>query len=472
VNGNHYEGDATGVAAGADLLVAYNQLDAMIPTFTLTDTALGKGDTIVTGVYFIGAASSLNDTLYVDAKNNANAVFIIQIEGAFSAAAHSKIVLINGALACNIFWKIEGKIALATGTSMKGTMIANNAEITMAVNDTLEGRAFSTTGAITVHGIFAAMPLGCGVPVLTGPVAPSMGAAACFAVFASNGAVSNTGTTKVIGDVGSNGSTAPTGFVASDVTGTIHMVADNFTAQAKTDLALAYTYLDNLSVDILLKYPAAFGNNLVLTPHTYHMSAAPTLIDTVVLNAQGNANAVFVIKINGALNTMVNSKVKLINGAQAKNVYWKIDGAVLLETNSTFCGTTVVNNSSVDALKSGAKIDGSVLTTTGALSTNAINIAGTMIPTNGSCNGTVDVSTLDAANMNVTFYPNPSNGLFTVKGLQSAEQLQIFNAMGQMIFESNNQIETINLGTENGMYFYKVTGNGETLQSGKLISRQ
>ena len=44
------------------------------------------------------------------------------------------------------------------------------------------------------------------------------------------------------------------------------------------------------------------------------MNAATTFTDTVYLNAMGNANAVFVIKIYGALTTSTYSKVLLING--------------------------------------------------------------------------------------------------------------------------------------------------------------
>lgn len=80
--------------------------------------------------------------------------------------------------------------------------------------------------------------------------------------------------------------------------------------------------------DIELLYPAQFGQNLVLTPHTYTMKSATFLTDTLSLNAQGNPDAVFVIKTTGALGTSSNAKVLLINGTQAKNVYWKVDGAV------------------------------------------------------------------------------------------------------------------------------------------------
>jgi len=58
------------------------------------------------------------------------------------------------------------------------------------------------------------------------------------------------------------------------------------------------------------------------------MKAAVTFTDTLYLNAEGDANAVFVIQVKGAFSTSVNSKVNLINGALAQNVFWMVDGAV------------------------------------------------------------------------------------------------------------------------------------------------
>jgi hypothetical protein len=55
--------------------------------------------------------------------------------------------------------------------------------------DTLEGRALTTKGAVTVNGVLAFTPIGCGSPVLTGPKAPALGTAACYAIFSSTGAV-------------------------------------------------------------------------------------------------------------------------------------------------------------------------------------------------------------------------------------------------------------------------------------------
>ncbi len=69
----------------------------------------------------------------------------------------------------------------------------------------------------------------------------------------------------------------------------------------RADLLNVYSYLNTLTDDIELLYPAQFGHNLVLTPHTYIMKAATSLTDTALPECKGNADAVFVIKITGAL---------------------------------------------------------------------------------------------------------------------------------------------------------------------------
>src|SRR5690606_4831306 len=99
--------------------------------------------------------------------------------------------------------------------------------------------------------------------------------------------------------------------------------------------------------DIQLLFPAQVGQNLVLTPHTYLLDGATVLTNKLTLNAQGNANAVFVFKINGALSTSTYAEVELINGAQAKNVFWKIDGETTINDYSEFKGTIVGNNGAV-----------------------------------------------------------------------------------------------------------------------------
>jgi len=371
VNGTMDDGNAVSAQCAADLTTAYNQLAATTATF-FPAPLLGNGQILNAGVYSISGAATLNLGLTLDGQGNPNAVFIFKIQGPFSAAALAKIYLKNGALACNVFWKIEGLVSLASGTSMKGTIIANNAAISMGTGDTLEGRALSTSGAITVDGVLAYTPIGCGSPFLTGPALPILNSAGCYGIFTSNGPCTNTSITHVTGDVGTNLGTT-TGFNPLFVTGIIHGVPDGSTAACATDQLNVYNYLNGLAYDIELLYPAQFGRNLVLTPHTYIMKAAATLTDTLILNGENNPNAVFVIKVNGMFATTVNSKVRLINGAQSKNIYWKIEGAVNIAKSSIFNGTIVSNNGAINT-SIGDTIYGRLLSTNGAINVTATTV--------------------------------------------------------------------------------------------------
>jgi len=472
VNGNMTNNSGTTATCAADVLAAYNQLNGTTATIFLAP-ALGSGQVLNPGVHSIPSAATLSQTLTLDAKGNANGVFIIKIQAPFSTSTNSKVKLINGAQACNVFWKVEGLVSMAAGTTMRGTIIANNSAIQMSAGDTLEGRALSTSGAITVNGVMAFTPVGCGSALLTGPVGPALNSTACYAVFSTNGAVTNSGVSYLTGDVGTNVGLT-TGFQAINVTGAVHPIADASTAACAADLGTVYTYLNTLTADIELLYPAQFGRNLVLTPHTYIMKAATVLTDTVYLNGRGNANAVFVIQINGALSTSTYSKVILTNGTQSKNVYWKVDGAVSINDYSIFRGTVICNNGAIN-FKTGVTLDGRALTTKGTFTTAAINVVATAIPSN--C-GTTGVNSLEAdENESVSIYPNPFNTSITITMNDLSQlnktEVRIFDILGSQvaskaIAERSTTLETGNL--PSGTYIYQVISNNVTIQAGRLIS--
>ncbi len=477
VDGQMHDNDGASAQASADLLIAYNQLNALIPTQAHAP-ALGNGETLVAGIYNISAASSLDLELFLDAQNNPNAEFIFKIQGPLSTGSNAKVRTINGAQTCKIFWQVEGLVSIAPGTFMRGTIIANNAAISLSAGDTLIGRALSTNGAVTLTSMRAAIPsTGCNAPVLNGPTAPVLGTAACFAIFSSNGTVSNSGNTYVTGDIGTNSGTV-TGFNSANVNGTIHPGPDAATAQCATDVSVAYSYLNVLPHDIELLYPAQFGNGLVLTPHTYLLDAATVFTDTLYLNAQGNANAVFVIKVNGAFSSALNAKVIMMNGTQAENVYWKVEGAVLLDDSTTFRGTLICNNGALGAINTGVYFDGRALTTTGALTTTQVNVIATAIPSN--CSTTTAVAEINGTNDAVSIYPNPFSTSMNI-ALNDASQINmyqmtIYNVLGAEVMSTTltsnlTTIEASMLIT--GMYFYKITNKSNTtVQSGKLVSQQ
>ena len=379
VNGVMHNGDAATAQAAIDLQAAWFYLSTLTPTSAI-GPVLGSGQTLFAGVDTIAAAGSVVGGLTFDAQGNPGAVFIIKTGGALTTAAGATVNLINGAVACNVFWVAEGAISMAASTTMRGTLIAHNGAIDMGAGGVLEGRELSTTGAVSVYGTIAYTPLGCAAPVLTGPIAPVLNSVACFALFSASGGILNAGITNITGDVGSNNGVA-TGYNPLLVLGSIHSAPDAATAQCAVDFQNLYTYLFALSYDIQLLYPAQFGNSLVLTPHVYFMNAATILTDSLYLDAEGNANAIFVIQINGALSTSTLSTVTLLNGAQAKNVYWEVQGAVTINNNSTFCGNIVCNNGAI-SLGPGVTLDGRALTTAGIINTSAMTANN---PFGGSC---------------------------------------------------------------------------------------
>jgi hypothetical protein len=379
VNGVMHSGDGATASATNNLLTAYNQLNSAIPT-AVHAPLLGNGETLTAGVYDISGVTVLSNTLTLDALGNANAVFIFKVSAAFSSTTASQVNLINNALACNVYWKVEGAVTLGSLTVMKGNVVAHNDLIDLATGVKLEGRLLAINGAVTVNGTTSKAPIGCGSAVLNGPAAPDLASAACYGLLSGNDNVSNSGITTVKGDIGTNVGLT-TGYNALLVDGHIHSIPDGSTNSAAADLLLARTYLNALTADIELLYPAQFGSGLVLTPHTYVLNGATSLTDTVFLNAEGNANAVFVIKIYGALSTGSLATVSLINGTQAKNVYWIINGAITVFSGSDLKGTIISNNGAIN-LSTGVKLEGRAMTTNGALTTSSVTL--TMPPGCGS----------------------------------------------------------------------------------------
>lgn len=468
VDGVMHDGNGTTAQCGADLLIAYNQLKSAIPN-KFPASLLGNGQILTAGTYSITSVTTLNLDLTLDAQGNPDAVFIFQIEAAFATNANSEVKLVNGAKACNVFWKIEGLTSMASGTIMKGTVIVNNAAIVMSTRVSLEGRALSTAGSISVDGITSYIPIGCGSPILNGPVAPALKSTECYAIFSSNGSVTNAGISKVTGDIGTNVGLT-TGYDAINVNGTIHPKSDTSTAQAAADLNDVYNYLNILPYDIELLYPAQFGNDLVLTPHTYRLKAATVLTNTIFLNAQGNADAVFVIQITGALSTSTYAKVILMNGTLAKNVYWKIDGAVLINDYSEFKGTIVANNGAAD-LAIGVKVEGRVFTTVGGLSTAAVSV---IMPVGCPTMGT-DSFQLE---QKVNIYPNPFQSFITIDISDNFEinntQIILYDVFGKEVKKAAVTQKTTTLemsSLKSGVYLYKIISNGKIIQSGKLLAK-
>ncbi len=199
--------------------------------------------------------------------------------------------------------------------------------------------------------------------------APNIRTDSSFALFTASGAFGNNGSTIICGDVGTHVGLY-TG--SQTVIGNVH-VADSASAKAARDVNAAYIYMTELSCDSIIEAP--FGNDLVLLAgKVYCITEATALNGNLILDAQGNSNGIFIIKINGALSTATNSNVIIKNSASFCNVYWQIGGAVNLGENSTFKGT-IIADGAINLLDN-ATLEGRGLTRAGAISLNNNKVVG------------------------------------------------------------------------------------------------
>jgi hypothetical protein len=294
--------------------------------------------------------------------------------------------------------------------------------------------------------------------------APDLGTTSSFVLFTADGAFSNVGNaTYVTGNVGNHVGQF-TAFTPGTLVGEKH-VADAVSTLAALDVATAYSDLFSLNcgevIDTLL------GTNQVLIPKIYCIGSASTLKGNLILDGQGDPNAVFVFKINGALSVATFSNVVLTNSASLKNVYWQIGGAFSLGDNSVFRGTVIADGAI--SLLEGSKLIGRGLSIAGAISLHNNIVKMDDITSTG-------VASIEAANV-VSIAPNPFRSFTTVilndalKGNNC--RIIIYSTLGTEVMNANiiKQVSTLNTSNlKTGIYFYKVMDNDRMVQSGKLIS--
>ncbi len=427
-----------------DFGLAYCGQAAVARTPSTTFAGDQNGVVLTPGVYSTAAAFTLTGTLTLDGQNNANSVFIFQVNAALSTAASSVIKLINGAQASDVFWQVNGAVSTGAASAFSGNILANGA-ITIGAGASVSGSALSNglvtlannaitapeavtftspptpsftymtsttdsvqatgtlpdTGAITFS---SSTPSVCSVGSTSGalsyvtsgtctvvateaadathgagvrtnntsisvraPTAPvAMGTAATYAVLGGSG-VTSTGATVLNGNLGVSPGLSFGGFPPGVVHGSEH-AGDTQAAQAQTDFSNAYDLASGRTATATF---AGDQNGVTYDAGVYSTAAAFTLTGTMTLDGRNDPNAVFIFQVNAALNTAASSVIKLVNGAQASNVFWQVTGAVSTGASSSFSGTVMA----AGAITIGA---GASLTGNG-LSQGLVTLAGNVI---------------------------------------------------------------------------------------------
>ena len=204
----------------------------------------------------------------------------------------------------------------------------------------------------------------------------SLGTAGTFAVLAGS-TVTNTGLTDVDGNIGLWPGTSITGFTGFGAGGPGTLTGGAFytgpgpgvAETAESDLTTAYNFAAGEACGTSLT-GQDLGSVGPLQPSVYCFSSSAGLTGTLLLNDEGNPNAVFVFQIATSLTTATGSAVDFENinggGDTGANVFWQIGSSATLGTDTAFAGNMLALTSIT--LDTGATIGcGSALAQNGAV---------------------------------------------------------------------------------------------------------
>lgn len=219
-----------------------------------------------------------------------------------------------------------------------------------------------------------ALVLGLAAPMSAATTTVNLATAANFAVLAGT-AVTNTPTSVITGDVGLSPAAGSNyaGITLAQITGTLYAVDGTGPSGSTNNPALLTTAKNDLTaayLDAAGRTPTqtfVAGDNQLggqtLTAGVYafgHASTANiTAASPLTLDAQGDSSAVFIFQASSDLVTASSSVVRLVNGAQACNVFWQVTSSATLGTSSTFVGTIMALTS--NTVTTSATVAGRVL---------------------------------------------------------------------------------------------------------------
>jgi hypothetical protein len=86
---------------------------------------------------------------------------------------------------------------------------------------------------------------------------------------------------------------------------------------------------------------------------------------TLVLDAQGNSNAVWIFQVGSALTVNHGAKVYLANGAKAGNVFWAIGSSSALDYSVSFKGSVLAQTA--NTVGTGSTVEGRLLCTSASI---------------------------------------------------------------------------------------------------------
>jgi hypothetical protein len=243
------------------------------------------------------------------------------------------------------------------GTINSSTGVFTAGGTTGTFNNTVMATSGATSGNATVIVTNVAPP----APIV------NLGAAA------PNGIIAGTAVTCITGgfvfaDVSISPGSSLSGFGPCVITGTRHL-ADAPAAQAQIDLTTAYNTLAGLPCPPANAIVADLGGT-TKPAGVYCTGSGIGVTGVLTLDGGGDPNATFVFQAGSSLTTA--GDIVLINGAQAKNVYWQVGSSATIGTASKWQGNILALTSIT--LVDNATLLGRALARNGAVTLGTNNV--------------------------------------------------------------------------------------------------
>ena len=149
LDGVNHAGDAVTQQAKDDLVIAYDDAAGRSYDVTYGGGFDLVGLTLTPGVYNASSSLFLSGNLTLDAEGNDDAVWIFQTGSTLITASDSTVSLINGAVACKVFWQVGSSATLGTDSHFEGHILALT-DITLTTGATVNGQVLARNGAVTM----------------------------------------------------------------------------------------------------------------------------------------------------------------------------------------------------------------------------------------------------------------------------------------------------------------------------------
>ncbi|MGP1833390.1 Ig-like domain-containing protein [Shewanella frigidimarina] len=380
-----------GSVADISTSVTWSSADTLVATIDVNGLANGKaaGSSLITATS--GAQSNSTNLTVTDATLNSidvtpiNPSIIKNSSQNFVATGHYSDGSTTNITSTVMWSSADTLVATLNPNEQLNSGRATAIEVgSSVIQASLSGVSTDTTLNVT-----AALP--------NNPLAPELGEVARFAMLASQAITTTSGSAIVDGDLGilDQARSYYAGFTPGvnagefdELTNGLSYAGDDstppyvvpvpyasmvaFINQSRTDLGIAYNFLaadpnPNAATQVC---PIELGN-LTLTRGVYKTAADVTLqTGTLTLDGEGDPDSVFIFTIGGNLTSGApGGDIVLINGAQAKNIYWRTAGKTVIGTNTNFSGN-VFAWSEVNVL-TGANVTGRLFAVTDQVTLDA-----------------------------------------------------------------------------------------------------